>query len=100
MYWAHLRLVLKGGVGIPKNIFGLYKQWESFLIYMLGFCPLFSVLSFISWEIKYKKFSSMLRVNHGKAPNYVVRYEDEILVKFIDRLIRLFEVLESWLALF
>lgn len=42
----------------------------------------------------------MLRVNHGKAPNYIVRYEDEILVKYIDRLIRLFEVMDSWLALF
>ena len=28
VYWAHIMLVLKGGVGIPKNIWGLYKQWE------------------------------------------------------------------------
>ena len=99
VYWAYFMLLIRGGVGNPHDIWGLYKQWEWFQFYMLGFCPLFMVISYISWEVKYRNLSSVMRVRHRKSPNYVVRYEDEILVKYIDRLIRLFEVVESWLAL-
>ena len=83
----------------PETQDELVLFWQYYQVAILGICPIFSILSFYSWSIKFRKESASLQTcRNAKALYDIYRYE-HFLMRFFDIIIRVVEVSESWLFL-
>lgn len=85
-----------------SSLENLKAVWQEHQLILFGLCPVYLVLSYLSWSIKYKQQSSQLVRRPNNSPiyvKYVINFEDECIVKVIDRLLRVVEVSRSWLML-